>query len=200
MATLNELANTAKRELVAGDNSAAAAEKHYALAGKALLVAKKRVGHGNWLEWLAKHQIGKRRAQEVMEIAEMKKTVKQMRDRVKEAKARSRTRIQNKSASRDARSKDGFNPCDYDWDNVKEADFGNPSRAYKAQAEHYRREAIHLATAYPLLNDKVDLYVITDKEIRAAQEVARAWSDVVIALTARRKIKEKEKEKETICA
>jgi hypothetical protein len=183
MATLNELANTAKRELVAGDNSATAAERHYTLAGKALLIAKKQVEHGNWLRWLVKHQIGKRRAQEVMEIAEKKKTVKQMRDRVKKATQHSRT----KNALRDAHFKD--DACDYDWDNVQEADFGNPSRAYKAQAEHYRREALHLATAYPLLNDKVDLYVITDKEIQAVHKVAQAWSDVATAL-ARRKAKE----------
>jgi hypothetical protein len=93
------------------------------------------------------------------------------------------------AGTKGGRSKKSDDACDYDWSNVKEADFGNPSNAYRAQAEHFRREATHLASAYPLLSSKVDISVISETEIQAVREVAQAWADVAETL-ARRKIKE----------
>lgn len=66
--------------------------------------------------------------------------------------------------------------CDYDWSNPKPADFGDDvSRMYHAQAIHYRTEAGHLATAYPLLAPGVDPSIITQFEINEARKVADAW-------------------------
>jgi len=52
---------------------------------------------------------------------------------------------------------------------------------YKAQAQHYRREAMQLARACPLL-DVIDLSVITKSEIAKVTKVAAAWNDVAIKL------------------
>src|SRR5262245_474716 len=87
--------------------------------------------------------------------------------------------------SKSKRSSKVINPCDYDWSNIQEADFGNPTQAYRAQAEHYRREATSLATGYPLLSKKIDLNIITDLEIQAVRKVAQAWLTVVETLTQR---------------
>ena len=76
--------------------------------------------------------------------------------------------------------------CDYDWDNVKEIDFGDPTEAYRRQAEHYRREAIHLAEAYPLRSNKVNASTITEAEIQAMREVAQAWSDATEDIVRRK--------------
>ena len=188
MSSLNELANRAKREILAGDNSHANAEVHYGNAGRALTAAKKEVGHGGWLKWLRNNmQISERRARELMEIGAKKKNVTQVRKRKQQSVQKTRA----KSALRSADLKP--DACDYDWSNVKEGDFGNPSRAYKAQSEHYRREALHLAEAYPLRSNKIDIKFITEKEIQAVREVARAWSDLAETLTQR-------KTKEALCA
>jgi hypothetical protein len=58
---------------------------------------------------------------------------------------------------------------------------------YKAQAEHYRREASNLAEAYPLLAPGVDKTAITKSEIGAVELVGKLWLDVAVKL---RKIKE----------
>ena len=71
--------------------------------------------------------------------------------------------------------------CDYDWKNPRLIDFGDPSKMYKAQSQHYRHEAMQLARAYPLLN-VIDLSVITKSEIAEVEKVAAAWSDVAIRL------------------
>lgn len=72
------------------------------------------------------------------------------------------------------------NACDYDWSNPKPADFGDDTtRMYHSQAIHYRTEAGHLASAYPLLAPGVDPEIITKFEIDEAQKVADAWSATV---------------------
>ena len=45
----------------------------------------------------------------------------------------------------------GSDACDYDWSNPPPDDFCNPTEMYRAQAEHYRNEAIHLVEAYPIV-------------------------------------------------
>ena len=45
----------------------------------------------------------------------------------------------------------GSDACDYDWSNPPPDDVGNPTEMYRAQAEHYRNEAIHLVEAYPIV-------------------------------------------------
>ena len=71
--------------------------------------------------------------------------------------------------------------CDYDWSNPRLIDFGDPSKMYKAQSQHYRREASHLAAGYPLLFVK-HKSLITEAEIAKVADVAAAWNDVAIRL------------------
>jgi hypothetical protein len=184
---LSQLANIIKSEIMQGDASAATAEEHYAKAGRALSEAKASVEHGKWRSWLSNHvQIGERRAQELIELGAKKKTVAQVRTRIQKAMRKNRS-LQpkvTKSASRDADSPP--HACDYDWSNVKVADFGNPTKAYKAQAEQYCREALHLAEAFPLLSNKIDRGSVTDKEIQNVREVTQAWLKLTETLTQRK--------------
>lgn len=69
--------------------------------------------------------------------------------------------------------------CNYDWKNPKFEDFGDPSEMYKAQADNYRREATHLAEAYPLLAKGIDKTLLTKAEVNAADAVVNAWRKVV---------------------
>jgi hypothetical protein len=74
--------------------------------------------------------------------------------------------------------------CDYDWSNIKETDFSSPVKAYKAQAEHYRREATHLATAYPLRSTKIAPSSITGQSLAKNMDSreAAAFENVAAAL------------------
>jgi hypothetical protein len=64
--------------------------------------------------------------------------------------------------------------CDYD---VSKEDWSEANQAFRLQAAIYRREARHLAHAYPLINNR---YVknITDKEVQDVRQVVQAWTDL----------------------
>lgn len=112
--------------------------------------------------------------QDVVAIARHKGTPREGLTAFAEASERVARRARDQSA------------CDYDWSNPSPKDFGNPSKMYRKQAEHYRDEAIHFAKAYPLLAKGVDSKVITETEINAAQQVVDAWVSVVSKLRSRR--------------
>jgi len=171
MATLNQLANTAKKEIATGDTNIRNADKHYAKAGKALIAAKKKLKHGEWIPWIKNHVlISERRSQELMEIATGKKTVDDIRDRKKRVARSGRAKSALHSADLPI-------ACDFDWSNVTAADFGGDAdRAYRAQATHYNREATTLAETHPLLSLN-NTRLINDKEIQAMRDVAQVWLD-----------------------
>lgn len=55
------------------------------------------------------------------------------------------------------------------------AERGSGGKAYKHQAPHYNREALHLASTYLLRSKKVE---ITKAEVKAVRRVAQAWSEL----------------------
>jgi hypothetical protein len=101
---LATLANTIKASIAAGDKAADKAEQHYKAAGLYLVEAKRLNAKTSetWPTFLiSKCNIGSRRADELISIAEGRTSLEEVRDKNKQANAAYRER---QSASRDAHS------------------------------------------------------------------------------------------------
>ena len=81
------------------------------------------------------------------------------------------------------RSKRRGNAYNFDWENMPPDAFGDANTSYKRQAGFYASQAMHLARAYPL--KWVSASKITEKEIQAVRDVARAWSELADELAQR---------------
>lgn len=186
MLSVPQLVNAIKALINKGDHATDKAEQYYKAAGTHLKTLKEHKPDDVTWEKFVKIKCGlaQTRADELIRITDGKTTL----ERVRANKAESMRRLRAKQqAPRGA----GNNvvaetACDVDWKKISSFDLGDPTQAYRAQAERYRTEAIHLATAYPLLANGVNLDAITQSEIRATQKVADAWLDVVNRLTSRR--------------
>src|SRR4051794_17060014 len=103
---LDTLGGTIKAHIAAGDKATDKAEEHYKAAGLHLSEAKERVSRTKGLTWpafLGKHcEIGRRRADELIAIADGRTSLTEVRARNRTAMAATRAK---QSASRDAKSR-----------------------------------------------------------------------------------------------
>jgi hypothetical protein len=176
MDALDRLGRAAQAAIKRGTTARRDSERHFIRAGICLLRAKDRVAHGGWLPWLKKYHIAERTAQEYMALAEGKIT----RDQVRKQKTESsqKSRVKSALSSTDSNTSLKRTACDYDWDNPSLDDFPSPLEMYKKQASIYCNDAIHLATAYPMIHPHVKVSDITNTEVRAVQAAAKAWQDL----------------------
>lgn len=205
--SLDDLAAQINAEHEAVSNALSTGLSHAIKAGRLLIEAKTQLHqHGQWLPWLATNcpEISTRSAQAYMRcaanldddskaqrvahlsfreaLAGLASPARTPVDRSPSKSTGTAVVVAEPSNGKAVAVSDTSDACDYDWSNVKEADFGNPTEAYRAQAEHFRREATSLATGYPLLSNKIDAETITETEIQSVRKVAQAWTDVAEAL------------------
>jgi len=97
----SQLVRTIKAHIAKGDHASEKAEQHYIAAGQHLKALKAQHG-GTWAEWAAllknRVGIGKSRASELMQIADGRRTIEQVRAATGERTARTRA-LQSSSLS-----------------------------------------------------------------------------------------------------
>jgi hypothetical protein len=108
-----QLIRTIKAHIERGDRAKDKADQHYIAAGQHLKALKEQ-HEGSWAEWEAllndKVGIGKSRASELMQIADGRKTVDEVRDRTADSVRESRARQVSPLRSGETSAAEGRKP------------------------------------------------------------------------------------------